>query len=76
MTELNNKLGASDFMIVEVTAVPADFIKNISEERKTGLKLGSMLLSKQAVKSILNVFSKFYCKYILKLSKKAGVYII
>lgn len=42
MKELNTRLNTADFRLIEV---PVDFIKNITEETKTGLELGAMLIS-------------------------------
>lgn len=48
LMEINRKLNSSIFQTVEI---PADFIKNVSEEKKTGLSVGSFLDS-DAVKKI------------------------
>ena len=40
MSDINKRFGTEDFQIVEI---PADFIKNKTEENKTGLRVCSMI---------------------------------
>lgn len=51
MNNINRKFGTDDFQIVEI---PADFIKNKTEEEKTGLKVCSMINK--------NIVDKLYAK--------------
>lgn len=52
MNQLNERLGRSVFTMLEV---PADFIKNITEENKTGLSLGSMLTDERHVRQLYDI---------------------
>ena len=51
LNKINKELGAPVFQIVEI---PADFIKNVNEERRTGLSVASFLDEK----SVPNLYSK------------------
>lgn len=60
LKEINNKLDDSVFQIVEI---PADFIKNTNEEKRTGLPVGSFLDDNSVQKIYTN--DNFNFKYIL-----------
>lgn len=59
--EKNNKLKA----IFDMIEVPADFTKNLTEMKKTGLGIGEMLLSQNAIESIYKKEESPSNRYIL-----------
>jgi hypothetical protein len=62
MCKLNMGLLTNDFNIVEI---PVDFIKNNSEEKKTGLSKGLILPDKNIAEKLYSSYSKQKVKYIL-----------
>ena len=62
LKKINAKYKTQDFQIVEI---PADFVKNKTEEIKTGLKVGSMLDQKSVKKLYSKTVFKTNIKYIL-----------
>lgn len=62
LKRINAKYKIQDFQIVEM---PADFVKNKTEEKKTGLRVGSMLDQKSTKKLYSKTVSKTNTRYIL-----------